>query len=452
MRLASVYLGLVLAIFSSLALAQNCQIVNGRYTCNAVETPAAAASSASVVASATTSAVAPAEPSPEGQNCHQHGDHWHCDGEEESHDHSGHSHAGHDHSGHSHAGHSHGPSEEYGCGLAPLEDYNMGLHIAALFVLLAASIISVALPHLAKTFTKKSLTSHSMTGLTSWLFFGMRYFGGGIIISTAFIHLLFHAFVYYSNECVGHFQYEAAVAAVAMAAAYVVFLVDFFVLRPLRRRVLLSTRSVDSAASNARLEGKGSQIESQEDDRDGRSTPESEETLTLNKSESSLLKWNVVMLEAGIVFHSVIIGVTIGTASGAGWVPLLIAIVFHQFCEGLSLASRVSLLSQQSASGFFKALCHLIFVISTPLGVAIGIGVRRSFNGNDRDTLLAIGTLDAVSAGILLYSGFVQIIVGDFLNNHSLLQASVGRSIAAVILFTLGMFIMVSGRLVWAGS
>lgn len=41
-------------------------------------------------------------------------------------------------------------------------------------------------------------------------------------------------------------------------------------------------------------------------------------------AENKLAKWNVLALEAGIVFHSVIIGVTIGTASGEGWVPLLI--------------------------------------------------------------------------------------------------------------------------------
>lgn len=57
-------------------------------------------------------------------------------------------------------------------------------------------------------------------------------------------------------------------------------------------------------------------------------------------AENKLAKVNVLALEAGIIFHSVIIGVTIGTASGEGWVPLLIAIVFHQFCEGLGLASR----------------------------------------------------------------------------------------------------------------
>lgn len=454
MRPHVIQLALLVALLSAIAFGQNCQIVNGRYSCEAVTDAAVSASSTSssiAVASTVTSSESAAvvSPSPAGQDCHLHGDHWHCEGEDEAghdhaHEHSGDSHAGHDHSGHSHAGHSHGPSAEYGCGLAPLEEYNMGLHIGALFILLATSIISVALPHIAKALTKKSSATQSYSGITSWLFFGMRYFGGGIIISTAFIHLLFHAFVYYSNECVGELQYEAAVAAVAMAAAYVVFLIDFFVLRPIRRRVMLATQRISSASSERQLDGKAMESQEEESADEHGGLGQTADTTSLNNSESHLLKWNVVMLDAGIVFHSIIIGVTIGTASGEGWVPLLVAIVFHQFCEGLSLSTRVALLSAQSASAFLKILLHMLFILSTPVGVAIGIGVRKSFNGNNRDTLLAIGTLDAISAGILLYSGFVQIIVGDFLNNKSLLSAGTGRSIAAVALFTAGIFIMVS--------
>ncbi|CAO1622735.1 unnamed protein product [Sympodiomycopsis kandeliae] len=470
MKLIAV-LPLVAGLISAV-VAQNCSFQNGRYVCEssgaitsapAAQVPAGATTIVEVPSvPSSTSASIPPSPSPvAGQHCHLHGDHWDChsdEGEEAGHDHdhseeghshaghdhSGHSHAGHDHSGHSHAGHSHGPSEEYGCGLAPLEEYNMGLHVAALFILLITSIIAVALPHVAKFLTRQSSAAQSGGGVTSWLFFGMRYFGGGIIISTAFIHLLFHAFVYYNNSCIGELKYEAVVAAIAMGAAYLVFLIDFFVLRPLRRKVLLSSQRSSMPSSEAHLhsnDGKINEVESQDSGR-AEGQEDHADTTSLNHSESSLLKWNVVMLEAGIVFHSVIIGVTIGTASGEGWVPLLIAIVFHQFCEGLSLSSRIALLAHNAAGNFFKIVSHTFFVLSTPLGVAIGIGVRQSFNGNNRDTLLAIGTLDAISAGILLYSGFVQIIVGDFLNNAGLLRASTGKSVAAVALFTAGIFIM----------
>lgn len=65
-------------------------------------------------------------------------------------------------------------------------------------------------------------------------------------------------------------------------------------------------------------------------------------------------------------------------------------------------------------------------------------------NGNDRDTLLAIGILNSISAGILIYSALVQIISGDFIHNRGMLHASFSRAIAALTSFTIGALVMVS--------
>lgn len=99
----------------------------------------------------------------------------------------------------SHAGHSHGPSEEYGCGLAPVSAYDKSLHVGATFILLLAAGAGTLLPLLLG-----SRTSHgSQQGLVANAFFCTKMFGTGIILSTAFVHLLFHAFVYMANECIG---------------------------------------------------------------------------------------------------------------------------------------------------------------------------------------------------------------------------------------------------------
>lgn len=42
------------------------------------------------------------------------------------------------------------------------------------------------------------------------------------------------------------------------------------------------------------------------------------------------LKWEVSLLEIGIIFHSIIIGVSLNASGGDQFVPFLIAIVFHQ--------------------------------------------------------------------------------------------------------------------------
>lgn len=55
-----------------------------------------------------------------------------------------------------------------------------------------------------------------------------------------------------------------------------------------------------------------------------------------------------------------------------------------------------------------KAILGGAFALTTPIGMAIGIGVLSSFNGNDPSTIVAIGTLNAFSAGILLWVGVAE--------------------------------------------
>jgi zinc transporter 1/2/3 len=56
------------------------------------------------------------------------------------------------------------------------------------------------------------------------------------------------------------------------------------------------------------------------------------------------------------------------------------------------------------------------FALVTPLGMAIGIGVLHQFNGNDPQTIVAIGVLDAFSAGILLWVGVVEMWAADWVH------------------------------------
>jgi len=47
----------------------------------------------------------------------------------------------------------------------------------------------------------------------------------------------------------------------------------------------------------------------------------------LDDRQARLEVW---LLEAGIIFHSIMIGVMLGATGGSPWIPLLCAIVFHQ--------------------------------------------------------------------------------------------------------------------------
>ena len=81
--------------------------------------------------------------------------------------------------------------------------------------------------------------------------------------------------------------------------------------------------------------------------------------------------------------------------------------------EGLALGVRISKLGTVSLQK--KLLMASAFALITPLGMAIGLGVLDSFNGNNRATIITIGTLDAFSAGILIWSGFIQMWSFDWL-------------------------------------
>ena len=50
-----------------------------------------------------------------------------------------------------------------------------------------------------------------------------------------------------------------------------------------------------------------------------------------------------------------------------------------------------------------------LYAITTPIGIAIGLGVRRSYNPGSTTASIVSGILDALSSGILLYTGTVEV-------------------------------------------
>lgn len=106
--------------------------------------------------------------------------------------------------------------------------------------------------------------------------------------------------------------------------------------------------------------------------------------------------------------------------------------------EGLALGARIAAID--NITKIQSILMPLAYAIITPLGMAIGIAVLDSFNGNDPSTIIAIGTLDAVSAGILLWVGLVGMLARDWLFGE--------MRAAGVLKIFLGLFALVSGMLV----
>ncbi len=56
-------------------------------------------------------------------------------------------------------------------------------------------------------------------------------------------------------------------------------------------------------------------------------------------------------------------------------------------------------------------LC-LLYSLTTPTGIAIGIGIRESWNENTSTALITMGVLDSLSAGVLIYAVLVEVRAG----------------------------------------
>ncbi|KAI7846040.1 hypothetical protein COHA_000407 [Chlorella ohadii] len=129
-------------------------------------------------------------------------------------------------------------------------------------------------------------------------------------------------------------------------------------------------------------------------------------TLIHHKPDVSRV-FGIYLMEAGIIFHSVLIGLTLGVTGGDSFKTLLVALAFHQFFEGFAIGSAVV----DSGLGLWKSvMAGAIYSITTPLGIAVGIAVRESFNQNAQTTLLVEGIFDAISTGILIYVVLVELI------------------------------------------
>lgn len=151
-----------------------------------------------------------------------------------------------------------------------------------------------------------------------------------------------------------------------------------------------------------------------------------------------------LLLEAGILFHSIFIGMAVSVATGTEFIVLLIAISFHQTFEGLALGSRISALIPAlfDASSPKPWLMALAYGTTTPVGQAIGLWMHELYDPASMTGLLMVGITNAISSGLLLFAGLVQLISEDFLSDRSYGDLKGRRRIEACISVACGSALM----------
>lgn len=299
--------------------------------------------------------------------------------------------------------------------------YDLPLHVAALFIILATSSIACAFPILATRFPRMHIPP-------AFLFF-VTHFGTGVLIATAFVHLLPTAFTSLGDPCLSNFwtkDYPAMPGAIALAGIFFVTVIEM-VFSPAQsicrggkqvpperpascpadaRTASIPNLDVPAYSEDSRvpsspsagmdgrhlrdmgpLIGRSASI-SRAINRMGEGTEDivrvasASDVRTHHEKDNGAIQTDVerhddtfaltpeqkqkketmqvYLLEMGILFHSVFIGMSLSVSVGSEFVILLIAIVFHRefsVClngavhltnsttetfEGLALGSRIA--------------------------------------------------------------------------------------------------------------
>ncbi|KAF9151880.1 hypothetical protein BG015_006099 [Linnemannia schmuckeri] len=384
-----------------------------------------------------------------------------------------------------------------------VEDYDLSLHIGGLFANMAASTFGVLLPILFAYTTFNAQTTYKIHSVIQTA----RTFGSGVILATAFIHMLPTAFSNLSDPSLPEiFQedtgYTGWAGLIAMVSAMLLQLLEYTATQRFFSR---SKKNSKKSGGDVHAIDRLSVFDSEEDDvtsgqqhsekkrvvsedvgslEEGRrghaaipvapvdglvAKPEDclhmghvhgGEILLVNKNnknqhqnqhlhphhgesehnhshaahdsykassssqqEQRSREIGTYILEFGIALHSVIIGITLGATAGAEFVSLLIALLFHQFFEGVALGGRIASL-QFKRSSLQPWLLSAWFACSTPLGMAIGIGIRSTYEGESVTSLIVQGVFDACSAGILLYTAMVQLMSTEINSNVAFRESS----------------------------
>ncbi|KJX98015.1 zip family zinc transporter like protein [Zymoseptoria brevis] len=408
------------------------------------------------------------------------------------------------------------PSPRPACGSnKPTTTYNTPIHVFALFLILLLSTLACAFPIIIRRFPRLPVPNQ--------LLFLSRHFGTGVLIATAFVHLLPTAYTNLTDPCLPAFwtkTYPAMPGFIAMWSVLVVVGIEMFFAG---RGVGHSHGEVDFGGlrggevsgheddrrRRGRRSGEAGHMEdgrdrriSQQDDsdmqqrgytdtdqqnlsptwlnkplprspggREGIHTPaeDSDSDLDLDEldphnpftsssvrqpltarsstsSNRSILRHSLdqpsasavsegasspheqrlilqcLLLEAGILFHSIFIGLALSVSTGPAFYSLLLAISFHQTFEGLALGSRIASIPTFSPSSLKPWGMAVLYGITTPIGQAMGLGLQGLYDPMSEGGLLMVGCVNAVSCGLLVYAGLVQLLAEDFLSEKSYVE------------------------------
>ncbi|KAN0088666.1 Zinc/iron permease [Tylopilus felleus] len=307
-------------------------------------------------------------------------------------------------------------------------DTYFSLRIASVFVILATSTFGAFFPVIAKRSKWMKVPNR--------VFEFAKYFGSGVIVATAFIHLLSPAISELTSPCLSAaWQVYPYSLALAMLSLYGIFIVEIIAFR---------VGTAKLAALGIKHDPHGHGIGShaahgpEGADADEKTASDLEASQPENVDDSAMAQViGIFILEFGVLLF---IGLTL--AVNSDFVILFVVIIFHQTFEGLGVGSRLAFMPLPPKYNYIPFVAASLYAITTPVGIAAGLGIRNTYNPDSTTASIVSGVMDSLSAGILLYTGLVELMAHEFLFNKEMSKASNGKLAYALGCMLLGTGIM----------
>ncbi|XP_051128558.1 fe(2+) transport protein 1 [Andrographis paniculata] len=281
------------------------------------------------------------------------------------------------------------------------------LKLIAIPAILVTSMVGVSLPILARSVPSLHPDRD--------VFLVIKCFASGVILATGCMHVLPDSMDSLGSDCLPEKPWKKFPfsALVFMLSALFTLAIDSFAMSFYKRRVL--ARKGDHGRGGAGLDvvghrghghGHGRVVGFGTLDGGGAS------------SDHQLIRYRIVaqVLEVGIVVHSVVIGVSYRTSESVCTLrPLLIALCFRQFFEGMGLGGSIL---QADYGAWVTSIMVAFFSITTPSGIALGMALSKVYSESSPTALIMVGLLDTCSAGLLEYTALVDLLAANFLSNR----------------------------------
>ncbi|KAJ7208868.1 ZIP-like iron-zinc transporter [Mycena pura] len=312
-----------------------------------------------------------------------------------------------------------------------------GLRVASVFVILVCSLAGALFPVLAK--------ESSWLRVPESVFDFAKYFGSGVIIATAFIHLLSPALEELTSDCLSP-EWQSYLVILSIMAIFIAELVAFrWGTAKLKRLGIYQDSHGHNVGSYVAHGPEGSPVtvtppkEPKQVAERGDTESGSMDNMPTDADALAHIL-GIATLEFGILLHSVLIGLTL--AVDPAFKTLFVVIVFHQMFEGLGVGSRLAYLQLPRRYRSVPVIGAILYGVSTPVGIAAGLGIRTTYNPNSAKASIVSGVLDSLSAGVLIYTGLVELLAHEFLFSRDMTERSNGHLAYAVICTLAGTGVM----------